>query len=247
VSQPKPQPVADFTVSLPESWRAKLAQPQPAQPDDPEQRIAVIEDSLRCFTYGWLSCLPVIGVGWLYPAVRRFAHAKRHKAEWNPARGYLAAGLALASVGWMVALVSWLVVLNAVVVVGEFSASDAGVMNLLPAVLFFGSPPAVVGLVVVWVTVCPRLAEFSSLSLWRVVVSSLGISAAIGLTLVAVVARWREEQWERPLWLAMVGLGIWTTWLLGGFIILALRKKTPWVWAAWLIGAAILTFAFALA
>lgn len=184
MSQPDANPPADFTVSLPESWRAAIE-----QRGSPAERIEVIEDSLRCYAYGWLSCLPVIGVAWLYPAVRRFAQARRRQAEWNPARGYLAAGLALASVGWLVALVSWLVVLNAVVVVGEFATSDTGVMNLLPAVLFFGCPPAVVGFVMAGAFAWKRLTPVCQRFRWLVVVIGLGFYFSAWLALESASAR----------------------------------------------------------
>ena len=68
--------------------------------------------------------LPVLGVAYLYPAVRRFRWARRRKVEWNPARGYLAAGLALASGGWLVTLVSWLFVFNALADAGSSLADS---------------------------------------------------------------------------------------------------------------------------
>jgi len=184
VSQPDANPPADFTVSLPESWRAAIE-----QRGGPAERIEVIEDSLRCYAYGWLSCLPVIGVAWLYPAVRRFVQARRRQAEWNPARGYLAAGLALASGGWMVGLVSWLVSLNAVVVLGELAASDAGAMNLLPAVLFFGCPPAVAGLVIAGALAWERLSEVCQRFRWLVVVLGLGFYFSAWLAFESPSAR----------------------------------------------------------
>lgn len=256
MSQPDANPPADFTVSLPESWRPKLAQPEPAQPDDPNERIAVIEDSLQCFTYGWLSCLPVIGVAWLYPAVRRFAQARRRQNQWNPARGYLAAGLALASAGWFVMLMSWLVVLNAVVVVGELATPDASVMNLLPAVLFFGCPPAIAGLVVAGATCCPRLTG-QLLSYWRKrTVRKLLFGLAVFIGLLTVFSSASEKLWQSvglrwpelppETYLAFGPVVSWSLWMAGGMGCLVLRgevsKRFAWlVGCVWLAGAALLT------
>ena len=71
---------------------------------NPALRIRLIERSLRCFVFGWLSLLPLIGLGpallaiWLYPKVW-----SESKEEWNPARRYLAAGFCL---GWLGVLIS---------------------------------------------------------------------------------------------------------------------------------------------
>jgi hypothetical protein len=142
---------ADLTTSLPDSWRAELA-PR----DSPDERIAVIEESLRCFTYGWLACIPFVGVAYLFPAVRGFVHARQRKVEWNPARGYLAAGLALASVGWMVNVWCWLVAFVSVAVVNAQNADGLRLDQLFLAATLFNSPFVVVGLLLSASTVWRR-------------------------------------------------------------------------------------------
>lgn len=184
MSQPEANSAPDSTVPLPDSWQAELARRAATTPAPVDERIAVIEDSLRCFTYGWLSCVPLLGVVYLYPAVRRFNQARRRQVEWNPARGYLSAGLALASLGWMICLLTWWAFISAQAAVVE-TDSDDGLMNFLPAVLFFGSPPAVAGLVVTAVSAWKSLADACRRFLWLVVVFGLGCYLSAGLALAS--------------------------------------------------------------
>jgi hypothetical protein len=63
-------------------------------------RVFVIKGSLRCFTFGALSLLPVLG---LVPAVLGIILYKRVQLEagkeWNPARAYLLWGCFLCGLG----------------------------------------------------------------------------------------------------------------------------------------------------
>ncbi|KAF0175456.1 MAG: hypothetical protein FD161_3351 [Limisphaerales bacterium] len=240
MSQPDANPPADFTLSLPESWRAAVE-----QRGSPAERIEVIEDSLRCYAYGWLSCLPVIGVAWLYPAVRRFLQARRRKVQWNPARGYLAAGLALGSVGWVVALVSWLVVLNALAVAGDFVVSGDDLLNLLPHILFLGSVPSLAGLCVAWATVWGWLANLPARLRVGAAVVALVAYGTFGYLALSESFRYRFSEDERSFRAEITGLGLWLVWLLGGFVLLARREARLRSWLTWFVMLVVLSVLFA--
>ena len=239
MSQPDAQSPSDFTVSLPESWRNAIA-----ERNGPAQRIAVIEDSLRCFTYGWLSCLPVIGAGYLYPAVRRFAFVRRSEVEWNPARGYQAAGLALASVGWLITLGSWLVLLTSVMDMGDAAPFHAEASRLMLAVLIIGCPLSLAGLCLAAATAFPRIAALFD---WKRFMANLWNHRGwfAGLACVWVTLPF----WHRLILLAktywFLGPIIsWSCWMLGGLGCLLLQRLSaigkPLIclaWAIWLTGA----------
>jgi hypothetical protein len=73
--------------------------PEPPQPT-PEQKIRILEGSLRCFTYGLCSLIPVLGPGFAVASGRAWARVRRsYRGRWNPARRYLRWGIGLASVG----------------------------------------------------------------------------------------------------------------------------------------------------
>lgn len=241
MSQPDANPPADFTVSLPESWRAAVE-----QRGGPAERIAVIEDSLRCYAYGWLSCLPVIGVAWLYPAVQRFLQARRQQVRWNPARGYLAAGLALTGVGWLIALAVWPTLAGS-----SLSAIDPYIPYMddwsatLTYILLFGSLPALwswnlaLGVVWGWWQDPPkrevRAIVVTGLYLGLCAWSFPGESARSAYSMdypmepsISLLARWVERDAYFP-----IGMIIWTGWLVSGFLLLALRRAPESVWLGW--------------
>jgi hypothetical protein len=73
--------------------------------DTPAERIRVIESSLRCFVYGCLSLIPVLGLIFSVLAMlQRGLLPGSHVDDWNPARRYLAVGYALSWVGGLVSL-----------------------------------------------------------------------------------------------------------------------------------------------
>lgn len=222
---------------MPESWRLKPTPPELGQTGRPDERIATIEDSLRCFTYGLLSCLPVIGAAWLYPAVRRFVHARRRKVEWNPARGYLATGLALASIGWIIALVAWLFVLIFFVAEGQFIVTRDDLFNLLPTVLFLGAIPTFFGLAKAWASVWDGLANLSPQVRWSATTVALIAYAIAGL--LAGSETVRNSCSERA------GMGIWMVWLLGGFVLLAVKPVRLALWLVWYGVLLVLSYYFA--
>jgi hypothetical protein len=72
------------------------------------ERADVIERSLRCFTYGWCSFIPVIGVAMFVLAVLSFQKARiLNSGEWNPAVRYLHWGMLLALVGGFVSILAF--------------------------------------------------------------------------------------------------------------------------------------------
>ena len=72
---------------------------------NPAERIRLIERSLRCFVYGWLSLIPVIGLVAAFTAIRlHFAPASSTGDEWNPAGCYLKAGCWLARIGILISI-----------------------------------------------------------------------------------------------------------------------------------------------
>ena len=80
----------------------------------PEEKIVMIENSVRCFRYGWLSLIPVFGIPFLIRAIRC-----RHRVwvntggYWNPAKFHVMAGFLLAWLGGLVNMVSLVLLLAA--------------------------------------------------------------------------------------------------------------------------------------
>ena len=244
MSQPEPASDADFTVSMPESWRPKLTQSEPTLPDPPDERIAVIEDSLQCFTFGWLSCLPVIGVAWLYPTVRRFRQARRRQVQWNPARGYLAAGLALASVGWLINVWSWLTAFAAIAVEEAQNADGLNLGGALLAATLFNSPILITGLCVAMATAFPRFAD---LLRWERFVASMRKRRVWFVALACawvVLPFWFQLRLLSETYAFLAPMIAWSFWMLSGVGCLILQrldgagKSLAWLaWIVWLIGA----------
>ena len=71
----------------------------------PADKVRVIEQSLRCFAFGLLSLIPLLGLPFAILAVTRHLNAWSQGApEWNPARPYLAWGFGLAWLGGLISL-----------------------------------------------------------------------------------------------------------------------------------------------
>lgn len=70
-------------------------------------RIQVIERSLACYTCGWLSFIPLVGIPLAARAMTLY-HQVRVEAgqSWNPASRYLACGFLLAWVGGFFSVIS---------------------------------------------------------------------------------------------------------------------------------------------
>jgi hypothetical protein len=72
--------------------------------DTPAERIRLIEGSLRCFVFGCLSLLPVLGLVFGILAVLQAGLLPAQPpGDWNPGRRYALAGYAL---GWLGGLIS---------------------------------------------------------------------------------------------------------------------------------------------
>jgi hypothetical protein len=66
----------------------------------PFDKAQVIERSLRCFEFGIVGLLPVIGLPFAMVALGAFAQVKRHRTSvWNPAERYLRIGSSCAAAG----------------------------------------------------------------------------------------------------------------------------------------------------
>ena len=66
-------------------------------------KIAMMESSLRCFRYGLLSFLPVIGLPFALLAMWNAGDARfREKQFWNPAKPYRIWGITCAVLGALV-------------------------------------------------------------------------------------------------------------------------------------------------
>jgi hypothetical protein len=66
-------------------------------------KIQMIESSLRCLTWGWLSLIPLAGLGFGILAIRNFTRAWYHlDGDWNPAKWHLYGGAFLALLSFLV-------------------------------------------------------------------------------------------------------------------------------------------------
>ena len=71
----------------------------------PADKVRVIEQSLRCFVFGLLSLIPLLGLPFAVLAVVRHRDAwSQADREWNPARLYLVWGFGLAWLGGLISL-----------------------------------------------------------------------------------------------------------------------------------------------
>jgi hypothetical protein len=80
--------------------------------DQPLTQIEMIERSLRCFAFGLLGLLPVIGIPMAIYASSEYRHVKRGLADrWNPAQRYAFWGALCARLGLALFLVIPVVVI----------------------------------------------------------------------------------------------------------------------------------------
>lgn len=228
----------DLSVSMPESWRAS-ASPQ----SGPTDRVALIENSLRCLTYGWLSLVPVAGAFFVIPAVRMFQRVDRERAEWNPAAHLWLRGLVLASFGFWVGLLSWWLLLWCGGVAKELVNLAEGEMALMLAhLLIFGSCPTLLGLGLAAARWPNRFGAFVH-RFRRLLLFLLGTAYAILVLVISMTESLQPRTRLDGRTGSVYGLlTVWLVWLLGGFVLLALRRAKAWVWLIWVVGAAALTF-----
>lgn len=68
-------------------------------------KVRVIERSLRCYFYGWVSLIPLLGLPMLVLAVVLYQQVRIEAGrEWNPANRYLHCGLGLACFGGLLSI-----------------------------------------------------------------------------------------------------------------------------------------------
>lgn len=258
---PNPAPGEEFLTSVPDSWRSALVQRSSS-----ERRITVMEDSLRCHAYGWLSLVPLAGIGFVALAVRMFRRVDRERSEWNPAQHLWLRGLVLACFGFWTNLAWW-----SLLVCWPLSHffRDDGVM-LLPYALFFGSAPTLFGLgwaATRWPTrfgafvhryrrglLC--LMGFFYLVLLLMVYQGVTKNdqrfprygdETLGRDQKLAYQQWaREREAEDARYTVSPSefydyslMAIWLTWAFGGCVSLAGRNSNPVWWSLWLAGAAV--------
>ena len=81
------------------------------KPENPAERIRLIEGSVRCFVFSLFGLIPLLGVLMAFWALISCIKLRaRSRRMWNPARLYLNLGFAFAVVGLLVSLVlgGWL-------------------------------------------------------------------------------------------------------------------------------------------
>jgi hypothetical protein len=90
----------------------------PSETTNPSlRRIAVIEVSLRCFVFGLIGLIPVLGFPLAVLTVIHFWKARLAAAsEWNPAHAYLNCGLLFAALGCGASIILFGIVLVALLV-----------------------------------------------------------------------------------------------------------------------------------
>jgi len=77
----------------------------PVPMDNPAHRISLMERSLRCFVFGLLSLIPLIGLGPALLAIGLHFRIWSETADaWNPAKRYLVMGFCLAWFGILLSL-----------------------------------------------------------------------------------------------------------------------------------------------
>lgn len=84
-------------------------------PSSPKERVRLLDRSLRCFVFGMLSLIPVLGLpmsilAWWHGHVA----SRQSKGQWNPARHYVLWGRALAWLGCLVTFVLFPLLLLAI-------------------------------------------------------------------------------------------------------------------------------------
>ncbi len=222
---------------MPESWRAAAS-----RPTGPTDRVALIENSLRCLTYGWLTLMPVAGAFFVIPAVRLFQRVDRERAEWNPAAHLWLRGLGLASFGYWVSLLSWWLLLWWGGIATELvNLPDRDMALLLFYLGIFGSIPTFLGLGLAAARLPNRFGAFV-FRFRRLLLCLMAMGYGVLLLILSM-----EESLQPGTRLngrtgSIYGLlTVWLIWLLGGFVLLASRGAKAWVWLVWVIGAAALT------
>ena len=70
------------------------------------EKVWLIQSSLRCFVFGLVALVPILGVPFVLLTLVAFLRARALiRGKWNPAGFYLYAGLASAAVGALISAV----------------------------------------------------------------------------------------------------------------------------------------------
>ncbi len=74
----------------------------------PTARIDLIQRSLRCYVFGWLSLIPLLGLGLAVHAINLYLRIRAEASqEWNPAQLYLRLGFGLSCLGLAISLAAF--------------------------------------------------------------------------------------------------------------------------------------------
>ncbi len=92
-----------------------------------ENRVAAIKAALESFVFSLLSLLPILGLGFIVPAVILGRRALRLGAnDWNPAQAYLNAARWLTVVGFFVSVGSLAVICLIIPAIAQDLGSGGG-------------------------------------------------------------------------------------------------------------------------
>lgn len=231
----------DFSVSMPESWRRAMV--PPVDPASPASRIALIEDSQRCLTHGWLTLLPVVGAFFVIPAVRRFLSVDRERGAWNPAAHLWLRGLVLACLGYWANLIWWGLLARWLSAAMQDNRSDSPAHLQLYSLLLFASAPGFFGIGLAatrWPTRFGLFVKHRHRELFGLLLVSYATVQHRFINLPWDHYGMRHQS-EGPSELFLHGsLILWLSWLLAGFACLARRGTSSWLWVTWLFGGALL-------
>lgn len=234
----------DLSVSMPESWRVRPIAVPPATPATPAQRIALIEDSQRCLTHGWLSLVPLVGVPFIVSAFRWFRRVDRERAEWNPAAHLWLRGLVLASLGYWSNLFWWGLLARWLGEATNVMRSDGSALVQFFCVLVFGTAPGFLGLGLAatrWPNCFGTFVKRRHRELFTLLLLGLVLASYATSVHLAASHGMGGNQKRLPSDLLLTGASfLWPAWLLAGFACLARRSTNLWWWVGWLLGGALL-------
>lgn len=91
-------------------------------PKPPLDQIEAIKRSLRCFVFGLLAFIPILGLAMgAIACLHAYTVTRRHGDRWNPARDFLRWGRALGILGSVFSSALFALLLT-VILTGEFRA-----------------------------------------------------------------------------------------------------------------------------
>lgn len=100
--------------------------------DSATDRIELVERSLRCFVFGLIGLVPVLGLPFGIAAIVKSVRLKRRSGErWNPAQSYAKGGSLCATLGIVLTLIA--VCIAVAVAINNYLSQQQG--------LYLGSHP----------------------------------------------------------------------------------------------------------